>query len=260
MRKKDVSRRLVGDYRALNRLTIPNKYPRLLISELLDNTRGGKWFTRLHLKNGFNLTRVEAGPEWKTGFRTKKGLFEYTVMPFGLTNAPATFQEVMDTIFQDEEPCVWHMDDILIYGGSTEAEHQAFVDKVLQQYVKQELAVNLTKSEFHLHETTFLGHNVHDSQVLMDPAKPKTMSKWPVPTKKNEVQAFLGFANHYDRFIEKHSAKARPLIDLTKDVQFSCGDQQQQEFYELRTRFLSAPILTQFDRTLETIMETDASP
>ena len=85
------------------------------------------------------------------------------------------------------------------------------------------------------------------------------MSKWPIPTKKKEVQAFLGFPNYYRRFIVNYSAKARPLIDLTKDVPFSWGQQQQQAFNELRTRFLSAPILTQFDRNLKTIMETDAS-
>ena len=56
-----------------------------------------------------------------------------------------------------------------------------------------------------------------------------------------------------------YSTRARPLIDLTRDVPFSWGHQHQQVFGELRTRFLSAPILTQFDRTLETIMETDAS-
>ena len=55
VRKKDGSLRLVVNYRALNRLTIPNTYPLPLISELLDKTRGGKWFTRLDLKNGYNL-------------------------------------------------------------------------------------------------------------------------------------------------------------------------------------------------------------
>ena len=74
--KKDGSLRLVVDYRALNRLTIPNKYPLPLISELLDKTRGGKWFPRLDLKNGFNLIRVAVGREWKTAFCNKKGLFE----------------------------------------------------------------------------------------------------------------------------------------------------------------------------------------
>ena len=62
-------------------------------------------------------------------------------MPFVLTNAPATFQEMMDTIFKDEEGCVWCMDDILIYGGTTEPEYRAFVVKVVLQCVKHELAV-----------------------------------------------------------------------------------------------------------------------
>ena len=116
VRKKDGSLRLGVDYRGLKRLTIANKYPLPLISELLNKTRGGKWFTRLDLKNGFNLIRVAAGHEWKTAFRTKKGLLEYTVMRFGLTNTPAIFQEMMETIFKDQEGCVWYMEDILIYG------------------------------------------------------------------------------------------------------------------------------------------------
>jgi len=116
--------RLCVDYRALNHLTIPNKYPLPLISELLDKTRGGKWFTRLDLKNGYNLIRIAVGDELKTAFRTKKGLFEYTVMPFGLTNVPATFQEMMDTIFKDMKGCIWYLEDILIYRGDSEEEHQ----------------------------------------------------------------------------------------------------------------------------------------
>ena len=132
----------------------------------------------------------------------------------------------MDTIFKDEEGRDWHMDDLLIYGETTEAEHRAFVETILQQCVNHGLAVNLTKSEFHVHETIFLGHIVNGSQVQMDAAKLETMSKWQVPTKKKEVQAFLGFANYYRRVIENYSPKARPLIDLTKDVPFSCGHQQ----------------------------------
>ena len=69
--KKDSSLRPCVDYRALNSQTIPNKYPLPLISELLDKTRAGKWFTRLDLKNGYNLVRIAAGGEWKTAFGTK---------------------------------------------------------------------------------------------------------------------------------------------------------------------------------------------
>jgi len=121
--KKDGSLRICIDYWALNCLTIPNKYLLPLISELLDKTKGGIWFTRLDLKNGYNLIRIAIGDEWKTAFRTTKGLFEYTVMLFGLINAPASFQEMMDTIFKDTVGCIWDLNNILIFGSTTEAEH-----------------------------------------------------------------------------------------------------------------------------------------
>ena len=82
--------------------------------------------------------------------------------------------------------------------------------------------------------TTFLGHVINGQEVKMDHSKLEAMSQWPIPTKKKEIQAFLGFTNYYRRSIVNYSAKARPLIDLTKDVPFTWGHTQQQAFDELR--------------------------
>ena len=68
---------------------------------------------------------------------------------------------------------------------------------MLQQCVKHELAVNLLKSEFHVKEAIFLRHVINGQEVKMDPSNLETMSKWPVPTRKKEVQALIGFANYY---------------------------------------------------------------
>ena len=86
-------------------------------------------------------------------------------MPFGLTYTPATFQEMRDTIFKDMEGCVCYLDDILIYGGDTEEEHQKIVEQVLQLCIDHPLAVNLGKSEFHVPETIFLEHIIKGQQV-----------------------------------------------------------------------------------------------
>ena len=77
-------------------------------------------------------------------------------MPFELTNAPATFEEMMHTLFKDMEGYVWYLDDILIYVVHTEEEHQKIVQKVLQLCIDHGLAVNLGKSEFHVYKTIFL--------------------------------------------------------------------------------------------------------
>ena len=98
VKKKNGELRLCVDYRAINKLTSPNRYRLPRIDELQEKVKDAKWFTRLDLKNGYNLVRIKSGDEWKTAFKTKLGLYEYTVMPFGLMNAPSSFQEMMDEI------------------------------------------------------------------------------------------------------------------------------------------------------------------
>ena len=122
MYNKNGSLRLCVKYRALIHLIIPNKYLLPTISQLLNNTRSGKWFTRLDVKNGYNLMRITVGDEWKTAFHTKQVLFDYTVMPFALINTPALLYEIIDTIIKHIKECMWYLDDILIYGGNTEGE------------------------------------------------------------------------------------------------------------------------------------------
>ena len=80
-----------------------------------------------------------------------------------------------------------------------------------------------------------------------------------MPTKKKQVQAFLGFANYYCQFIKNYSAKVKPLTELTKDILFSSKVQQQEAFDNLKIAFTSAPVLQPFDLSQDTIMETDAS-
>ena len=135
--------RLCVDNRGLNAITIPNRYPLPLMQELQDRVQGAQWFTKMDLKNGFNLIRIREGDEWKTTFRTRYGLYEFQVMPFGLTNAPSTFQDMMNHILSDvlDIGVLAYMDDILIY-AKTEEEHDQLVKKVLGRLQRNGLAVS----------------------------------------------------------------------------------------------------------------------
>ena len=88
------------DYRQLNKLTILNKYPLPLITELRERVAGATFFTKLDINDGYHLIRIQKGDEWKTAFWTRYSHYEYKVMPFGLVNAPATFQALMNTILR----------------------------------------------------------------------------------------------------------------------------------------------------------------
>ena len=99
--KKDGSLWLVQDYQALNAVTIKNKYPLLLISKLINKLQGAQYFPRLNVCWGFNNVWMKDRDEWKAAFRTNRGLYELLIMFFRLMNSPATFQTMMDRIFED---------------------------------------------------------------------------------------------------------------------------------------------------------------
>jgi len=89
--KKDGGKRMVMDYRKLNRQTVKNNYPLLLITELVDNMGSKRVFTKMDLRWGYNNVHIKEGDEWKAAFTTHAGSFEPVVMFFGMTNSPATF-------------------------------------------------------------------------------------------------------------------------------------------------------------------------
>jgi len=126
IKKKDSSLRLVQDYCALNAITVKNRYPLPLISELVSQLCGARYFTKLDVHWGFNNVRIKPGDEWKAAFRTNRGLFEPLVMFFGMTNSPATFQTIMNDVFRTviaEGIVVVYLDNILIF-TKMEEEHE----------------------------------------------------------------------------------------------------------------------------------------
>lgn len=205
------------DYCPLNAITKKNRYPIPHITDLIDALSQVSIFTKIDLQWGYNNVRIKEGDEWKTAFVTKDGLFQAKVMYFGFVNAPATFQNMMNNIFEDlicQEKVMVYLDDILIFGNDRK-KHQKIVHKVLQRLEDNDLFAKAEKCLFEKDKLAYLGMIISKSHVEMDPAKVTGVTEWPVPTKVKHVQAFLGFANSHRRFIKnshRSPSHSRPSL------------------------------------------------
>jgi len=246
IKKKDGSLRLVQDYHMLNTITIKNQYPLPLISKLVSQLCGAKYFTKLDVRWGFNNVRIKPGDEWKAAFYTNCGLFELLIMFFGMTNSPATFQTIMNNIFRTiiaEGIVVVYLDDILIF-TKTEEEHEQAVQRVLEILVEHKLFLRPEKCKFHQKQIEYLGLVISKNKVAMDPVKVARVRDWPTPENQTDVQAFIGFVNFYCHLIQDFSTIARPLFDLThSDKAWSWDTKKRKAFECLKMAVTTAPVL-----------------
>jgi len=170
------------DYRPINEWTIKNRYPLLLIPQLIDRIGDTKLITVVDIHWGYNTVQIIEEDRHKAAFVTNQGLFKPTVMFFGLTNSLATFQTMMDTLFQEQ--IAWgtlmvYMDDIAIHtkreDGETEAQHLErhwrLVREMLAILQKNDLYLNIDKCQFEKQEVNYLGVHVGGKKIKMEEAK-----------------------------------------------------------------------------------------
>ena len=249
------------DYRALNKITIKNRYPLPRIDDLLDQLKHAIYFTKLDLRSGYHQIRVAENDAWKTTFKTKQGLYEWLVMPFGLCNAPATFMRVMNDVFRPfiDDFVIVYLDDILVF-SKTWAEHILHVKKVLDVLRKEKLYVKMSKCEFAKTSLVYLGHIIGGGHLRVDPAKVAVIVNWPRPNTVTEIRSFLGAVQYWRKFIYGFSSIDAPLHALTsiKEI-FRWGGKHQKAFDTLKKKINTAPVLTLPDLQQPFEIETDAS-
>ncbi|KAL0430805.1 UNVERIFIED_CONTAM: RNA-directed DNA polymerase [Sesamum radiatum] len=148
-KKADGSLPMRCDYRALNKITVNNKYPIPLVVDCFDRLSQAKYFTRIELRSGYWQVRIKEGDEAKTTVVIRYGAFEFLVMPFSLTNAPETFYMLMNQVLHGflDEFVVVYLDDIIIY-SRTLAEHVEHLRQVLARLHEYELYAKVSKCSF----------------------------------------------------------------------------------------------------------------
>ena len=204
VKKKDGKLRPCQDYRYLNEWTIKNAYPLPLISELMDKIKDGKYFTKLDIRWGYNNVRIKEGDEWKAAFKTNRGLYEPTVMFFGMCNSPATFQAMMDNIFEDliEEGIVKiYMDDMFLSAKMKEQLREN-TRQVLQWLMENDLYLKPKKCKFCKEKIEWLGMVIEEGRITRDPGKLKGIQDWPAPRQSDKYEAFWDLGTSTNNLFE----------------------------------------------------------
>ncbi|POM78480.1 Retrovirus Polyprotein [Phytophthora palmivora] len=261
--KKPVGWRIVHDYRAMNARTIRQSTPMPRKDIILDRMSGAIWYSCFDLLSGYYQIRMRLKDIPFTAFQTPDGLFEYLAVPMGLSNAPATFNRIVQGIFEDmREFVATYFDDLYVFTKETTIEtHLVAVRRVFERCRDKKLFLKLSKSTLCAEEIPCLG-DLGGRQGVLDPDKVRVIRNWPQPRTAKELQSFLGTTVYVQRFCKNYSEISAPLFNMIKQKEHRklvWSTASTKAFEELKTALTETPVLALPDFNKAFYLRTDAS-
>ena len=268
-KKDSKEKRVVMDFREVNKWTIRDNNPLPNIQTALERLHGKTLFSKFDIRWGYNNIRIAEEDQHKAAFKTPFGTYIPRVMYFGLTNAPPFFQRTMHRDFADllqryPENLGNYMDDWWV---ATEQDdkgrklHEEITHAFLDRMEECSYFLKPSKCLFEQTQMDILGWVVGQGQVRIDPTKMKGLAEWPRDLKTvHDVRQVLGLLGYQRPFIRGFAEIARPLTNLTKkSVKFDWTPECREALDKLIHSVTAGPTLWHPDPTKQYELYTDAS-
>ena len=217
--KKDGSYRVTGDFRLLNKQTVPDRYSLPLLTIFVDFMSGSKHFSSLNLYKSYHQIEIAEQDIPKTAMVTPRGSYCFRKMPMGLWYTGASFQRFVNEVLRELSFVFVYIDDVLIF-SKTREEHMKHLTLAFDRLKYYGLILNKDKYIFDVDEIVFLGHKVSQEGVAPLEFKVISIQNFPRPGNMKQLRRFLGMLNYDRRFI--HAAAG--LLSLPLAPRCACQD------------------------------------
>ena len=253
-----------GDYRQLNMVTVPDRYPLPHIQDFNLHVHNCTIFSKIDLVKAYHQIPVAEEHVYKTAITTPFGLFEFTRLPFGLRNAAQTFQRFINEVTVGLDFIFVYLDDILV-ASRTEEEHISHLQKIFERLDSFGINIKLSKCVFGVASLDFLGHNISSKGILPSEERIKVIKNCPIPETLKQLERFLGMINFYHRFVPNFAKILQPLYflanstRLAKQKQLPSWSLECQSSFETAKDIIKATVLAHPSKDAHLTLTTDAS-
>ncbi|XP_035844008.1 uncharacterized protein LOC118490461 [Helianthus annuus] len=249
VKKPDGTWRMCIDFKDLNKACPKDAYPLPEIDLKVNSLVPYRFKCFLDAYKGYHQIKMSKEDEEKTVFNTDVGIFCYTKMPFGLRNAGATYQRLMDKVFETQigrnlEVYV----DYLVIKSREEKQMLADIEETFQRLREYNIKLNPKKCSFGVEEGKFLGVVVTRDGFKANPEKVAAIARMPSPRTLKEAQALNGRLVAINRFLARHAEKSLPFIKTLKDClnkkNFKWTNEAEEALQDMKRFIEGLPMLT----------------
>ena len=218
-------------------------FPLPKIDLIVDATSGHELLSFMDAFSGYNQIRMDPNDQENTSFITGQGTYCYQVMPFGLKNAGATYQRLVNKMFQKQigTSMEVYIDDMLVKSikAGLYVNHLAEAFQILKDY---KMKLNSTKCAFGVSAGKFLGFIVNNCGIKANPNKIRAVLDMRPSSNTKEVQRLIGRIVIWSHFVSRSSDRCQPFFQNLKKA-FQWDAHCEEAFTALKTYLSSPPIL-----------------